>query len=775
MACRSAGDAAASIPDFVHVPALVTEFYRYAASRCPNDPCSALQKLNSAQLVGLFDLLDGTLSKVPGDPKMFFIPSSACYFSFIDIPNSEDGLVVYVSNEDRFPKIEVVGNRMEHAIVHLAGKTHQAVDPFLPKSSNVASLRQQMKTVCSQRNKKKLGKAPSGAGLWVEMDNDVGYRPVPEDAVKIKKALDLLCSNDSDESLRQCKMQWLMELVTFAQIATDECDFGMGLELGQWLFLANHELLDKLAYRLLATAYSLLGRQEYKKILDLQMAPGVRRRNELDARKKSSMQTLSVMQKIVSPCSNSKTWSHTIKIVPLGAGQDVGRSCILVTIGGKNVMLDCGMHMGYQDERRFPDFSYIGGGGKLNDYLTCVIVSHFHLDHCGSLPHMSEILIRDCQPRSVMFVHGEAAKMEFLKGKVEKEFRIPVLMPANGESVTIPGITSLEVDVPQDIVQRCLDLDPTPSKKACPFSACLVMDKQNGLEVITCEAAASRLQLGLHTITLSQLVKSRSAVDWRALSEALSIHDTHLQHKQDGIELFHGEICVLPVKGDESQASDKTHHHEMLPAGQLIGEWLSAEEIVPHVQLGDLLEFRRVTSIGGAPRAIYTHWALYIGRHEDLPLVVHLSGGEGDFDKGSKLDSLSSGPGNVIRACTAQVRCDPLLAVAGEDLLRINNAHDVDHQPFPPRIVVERAVMQLGSGNYNIFLNNCEHFVKWCRYGNRISGQAVAFKSLLLGSALSVAGAPFSVAVGAGFAFLTLATPLSKLINRYYRSDFSLF
>ncbi|EPB75305.1 metallo-beta-lactamase domain protein [Ancylostoma ceylanicum] len=81
-----------------------------------------------------------------------------------------------------------------------------------------------------------------------------------------------------------------------------------------------------------------------------------------------------------------------MQIVPLGAGQDVGRSCILVTIGGKNVMLDCGMHMGYQDERRFPDFSYIGGGGKLNDYLTCVIVSHFHLDHCGSLPHMSEIV-----------------------------------------------------------------------------------------------------------------------------------------------------------------------------------------------------------------------------------------------------------------------------------------------------------------------------------------------------------------------------------------------
>ena len=37
-----------------------------------------------------------------------------------------------------------------------------------------------------------------------------------------------------------------------------------------------------------------------------------------------------------------------IKVTPLGAGQDVGRSCLLVNIGSKNIMLDCGMHMGFQ-------------------------------------------------------------------------------------------------------------------------------------------------------------------------------------------------------------------------------------------------------------------------------------------------------------------------------------------------------------------------------------------------------------------------------------------
>jgi integrator complex subunit 11 len=56
---------------------------------------------------------------------------------------------------------------------------------------------------------------------------------------------------------------------------------------------------------------------------------------------------------------------------------DVGRSCILVSLGGRAVMFDCGMHMSYNDERRFPDFSYLGRDGKsLDQALDCVIITH---------------------------------------------------------------------------------------------------------------------------------------------------------------------------------------------------------------------------------------------------------------------------------------------------------------------------------------------------------------------------------------------------------------
>eukprot|EP00794_Sanderia_malayensis_P015390 gene15390-16969_t len=80
-----------------------------------------------------------------------------------------------------------------------------------------------------------------------------------------------------------------------------------------------------------------------------------------------------------------------ITAVPLGAGQDVGRSCILVTIGGKNIMLDCGMHMGFSDSRKFPDFTYLAKTGPYTQCIDALIISHFHLDHCGALPYFTEM------------------------------------------------------------------------------------------------------------------------------------------------------------------------------------------------------------------------------------------------------------------------------------------------------------------------------------------------------------------------------------------------
>ncbi|XP_008789275.2 cleavage and polyadenylation specificity factor subunit 3-II [Phoenix dactylifera] len=80
-----------------------------------------------------------------------------------------------------------------------------------------------------------------------------------------------------------------------------------------------------------------------------------------------------------------------IECLVLGAGQEVGKSCVVVSIGGKRIMFDCGMHMGYLDHRRYPDFSLISETGDFNSALTCIIITHFHLDHVGALPYFTEV------------------------------------------------------------------------------------------------------------------------------------------------------------------------------------------------------------------------------------------------------------------------------------------------------------------------------------------------------------------------------------------------
>ena len=67
----------------------------------------------------------------------------------------------------------------------------------------------------------------------------------------------------------------------------------------------------------------------------------------------------------------------------------MGRSCIIVTLDcGKIIMLDCGLHMTFNDERRFPEFT------KLHLKPDIVLISHFHLDHCGALPFYTEFHCR---------------------------------------------------------------------------------------------------------------------------------------------------------------------------------------------------------------------------------------------------------------------------------------------------------------------------------------------------------------------------------------------
>jgi cleavage and polyadenylation specificity factor subunit 3 len=74
---------------------------------------------------------------------------------------------------------------------------------------------------------------------------------------------------------------------------------------------------------------------------------------------------------------------NEVQIIPLGAGQEVGRSCIIVRYLGKTVMLDCGIHPGYAGLASLPFIDEI----DISE-VDVMLITHFHLDHCAAVPYV---------------------------------------------------------------------------------------------------------------------------------------------------------------------------------------------------------------------------------------------------------------------------------------------------------------------------------------------------------------------------------------------------
>lgn len=72
---------------------------------------------------------------------------------------------------------------------------------------------------------------------------------------------------------------------------------------------------------------------------------------------------------------------NLLRVRPLGAGQEVGRSCIYMEFKGKKILLDCGIHPGLNGMDALPFVDMID-----TEELDLLLISHFHLDHCGALP-----------------------------------------------------------------------------------------------------------------------------------------------------------------------------------------------------------------------------------------------------------------------------------------------------------------------------------------------------------------------------------------------------
>jgi cleavage and polyadenylation specificity factor subunit 3 len=71
-----------------------------------------------------------------------------------------------------------------------------------------------------------------------------------------------------------------------------------------------------------------------------------------------------------------------ISILPLGAGCEVSRWCIILTINKKKIMLDCGLMIGRSGREALPLFEKVNA-----EELSMILITHAHIDHCGALPY----------------------------------------------------------------------------------------------------------------------------------------------------------------------------------------------------------------------------------------------------------------------------------------------------------------------------------------------------------------------------------------------------
>ncbi|MEM2095568.1 MAG: beta-CASP ribonuclease aCPSF1 [Candidatus Caldarchaeum sp.] len=78
--------------------------------------------------------------------------------------------------------------------------------------------------------------------------------------------------------------------------------------------------------------------------------------------------------------------SREVRITILGAGRQVGRSCILLQTSESTVLLDCGLSAGASSPTSF--FPRLDLVPNLVESLDAVVVSHAHLDHVGLVPYL---------------------------------------------------------------------------------------------------------------------------------------------------------------------------------------------------------------------------------------------------------------------------------------------------------------------------------------------------------------------------------------------------
>lgn len=257
--------------------AILTVAKRKAASVGRADPCTAWQD-RGVLLVGPFARLlgqqDATTAMMlrrgahdPPETEPCVITTTgehaARYCFHRDDPTMLPTMLVRVVGDDF--KFELEGNSVAALLASLTGDAELGAVAAAFRGLDKAAVKKRRTAAC-------IAKTASGLGIVVPYDKktELGYREPRLSATYIFTILDALNAGN----IKPKQQQDLDEQVQFSDISNDECDFGLGLQLGLDFFtrVGPRAATNELCFRTLSVAYSLLGRDAFTTILHLHLA-----------------------------------------------------------------------------------------------------------------------------------------------------------------------------------------------------------------------------------------------------------------------------------------------------------------------------------------------------------------------------------------------------------------------------------------------------------------------------------------------------------------------
>ncbi|KAL1506292.1 hypothetical protein ABEB36_005684 [Hypothenemus hampei] len=284
----------------VKMPSDFFEFWKLCTTLNKNKPEEAFRDVGLT-LVGPYDVLAGKFNDVLEQPAENYLVHWRFYY---DPPECQTVLIgdnkgyhigyyrdspkdlpeFLVSNSEEVDgTFQIMGDNIFTAVYLYLENFKKTGDIF--KKMNVGNFQLKIKRKIDElqldlsdrsdkirkRERKTITKSFSKLGFIVPYNRktQVGYRPLcisNKDLVKLLTDIQI-----GIPEKKQSLLSKFQNILTNVNIATDECDFGTGIELGLDILAHGVDCLNRTVSRCLATNYRLINKEEFAKIVEAHM------------------------------------------------------------------------------------------------------------------------------------------------------------------------------------------------------------------------------------------------------------------------------------------------------------------------------------------------------------------------------------------------------------------------------------------------------------------------------------------------------------------------